>query len=209
VSEVVALLGPRGAGKSSVGRRLSRALGWPQRSVDATCWAHYRELPEVAAAERALALRHGPEALADPDRLRYLTRLSQVVGEDGGAAAWRSLSDRMRVHAAVRALTGPGPAVVDFGAGHARLADPERRAALDAALAACRLAVWLQPWPSAAESVATLTGRLQAAGRRVEADTLATTCDPAERPRAATVMFTGDRTPDEIAAELLARLGAG
>lgn len=201
---VVALLGPSGAGKSSVGRHLSRRLGWPQRSVDASCWGHYRELPEVAAAERALAERHGPDAVEDRDRRRYLTRLSRLVGE--GEAGWLALSERMRLHAVVRALSDVGPAVVDLGAGHSRISEPGRRAALEAALAACRLAVWLQPWPSPAESAAALAGRLRLVGRAFDPAELRGACEPAARPGAVEVLFTGDREPDAVAAELHARL---
>lgn len=198
---IVALLGPCGAGKSSVGRHLARRLGWEQRSLDATCWNHYLELPEVAAAERTLVARHGEAARNDRDRRRYLQRLAVIVGAD-----WLVLAERMRLHAAVRALTDAGPAVVDFGGGHARLVDPDRRAALDAALGVCRLAVWLQPWSSVAETLIVLAGRLRAVGRQFDETTLRSTCDPAARPRAASPLFTGDRSPDMIAAELLARL---
>lgn len=204
---IVALLGPRAAGKSSVGRHLADLLGWPQRSVDALCWDHYRELPPVAAAERTLVARHGPAARDDRDRRRYLERLAEIVRESDGEAAWWILWERMRLHAAVRGLTHDGPAVVDLGAGHIRVTAPDHHAALDAALARCRLCVWLQPSPDPTRAAAALARRLRALGRDVDEAALRAACEPAARPSAAAPIYTDERDPAAIAEIVHARLG--
>lgn len=199
---VVALLGPRAAGKSSVGRVLARELGWAQHSVDEHCFGHYRELPDVRALEGSLEAEHGEAALHDRNRRRYLERLQAIAEREHGAAHWWRLWDRMRLHAALRCLEIDGPAIVDLGAGHARFADPDSRAALDDALRRCDLAIWLQPWPEPTRAAECLARRLGAAGAEVDLPALVRACDPTQRPPGVEPWFTRERTSEAIA-ELL------
>lgn len=201
---IVALLGPRAAGKSSVGRQLAARLGWPQHSVDAHCWAHYRELPEVLAAEDEL--RRRAIAVEELARRAYLDALAAVVGETHGEVHWWRLWERMRVHAALRCLEREGPAVVDFGAGHARTQLASTRAALRDGLARCEVAVWLQPWPEAERAAASLAERLRCLGRPVDERTLRGDCSPEARPRGVEVVYTGELDPGAVADRLTARV---
>lgn len=206
MSRRVALLGPRAAGKSSVGRLLARGLMWVQHSVDEHCWEHYRELPEVRDAERVLLREQGDAAIADRNRRRYLDRLQSLVEREQGAARWWELWERMRLHAALRCLAHEGSVVIDLGAGHARFRDPDHRAVLDESLSRCHLAIWLQPWPDPQRAAECLAARLAASSVEVDLPALASACEPSQRPRAVEPMFTGDRTCEAVAAELLARL---
>ncbi|MCA9688175.1 MAG: hypothetical protein KC636_01105 [Myxococcales bacterium] len=192
---IVALLGPAGAGKSVVGRHLAGLLAWQQRSLDASCWEHYRDVPEVALAERELGALN--DARTTADRADYLQRLAATIGP-----GWPRLWERMRTHAILRALEGEAPAVVDFGAGHGRLREPALRGAVEAALAECQLAVWLQPWPSAAASAELLLARLRAQGRSMSRRTLRADCTATCRLRAVSPLYTEEREPAVVAAAL-------
>jgi hypothetical protein len=205
MSPRIALLGPRAAGKSSVGRLLARGLGWQQHSADEHCFGHYRELPEVREAEIVLAREQGDAATSDRSHRRYLERLQAVVEREQGPAIWWRLWERMRLHAALRCLAHAGPVVIDLGAGHARLREHEHQAALEHALARCDLAVWLQPWPDSQRAAECLARRL-ALSAEVELPALMRACEPSQRPRAVEPIFTGERTSEAVAAELLARV---
>lgn len=204
MSHVVALLGPRAAGKSSVGRLLARGLGWGQHSADEHCFAHYRELPEVRAAESQMP-RAPDEKLASSGR-RYLEALQAIVEREQGAARWWQLFERMRLHAALRSLAQAGPVIIDLGAGHARFSDPAHRAALDEALARCHLAIWLQPFADPQRAAACLALRLSVNAAALDLSALLRACAPDERPRLVETMFTEERPSEAVAAELLARL---
>lgn len=206
MSRRVALLGPRAAGKSSVGRLLARGLGWAQHSVDEHCWEHYRELPEVREAERVLRREQGDAAIADRNHRRYLDRLQALVEREHGPARWWLLWERMRLHAALRGLACEGQVVIDLGAGHARFRDPEHRAALDESLSRCHLAIWLQPFPDPLRAAECLAARLAARAAEVDLHALAQACEPSQRPRAVEPLFTEEHTSEAVAAELISRL---
>lgn len=206
MSPRVALLGPRAAGKSSVGRLLARELGWPQHSVDAHCWSIYRELPEVREAEELLVREHGAAATEDRNRRRYLERVQAIVERERGSADWWQLWDRMRLYAALRCLAHDGPVIIDLGAGHARFGDPDRRSALAQALQRCELAIWLQPWPEPERAAECLARRLAAVGAEVDRPALVRACEPSERPRSVEPMFSEDLESEAIAALLRDRI---
>lgn len=206
VSHRVALLGPRAAGKSSVGRLLAHALGWTQHSVDEQCWGHYRELAEVRELEALLALEHGVAALDDHNRRRYLERLHAIGEREHDPAWWWRLWDRMRLHAALRCLAHAGPVIVDLGAGHARFGDAGDRAALDDALRRCDVAIWLQPWAEPARAAECLAKRLLAVGAQIDRPALVRACEPSQRPSAAELVLTQDRTSEAVAKLLRDRI---
>lgn len=206
MSSRIALLGPRAAGKSSVGYLLARQLGWVWHRADEHCWQHYRELPEVRRAERELAQEQADAAVVPGNGRHYLHQLRASVERSQGEAGWWSLWEHMRLHAALRSLAHAGPVIVDLGAGHTRFQAPEHRAALDAALSRCQLAIWLQPWPDPERAAECLAKRLAASAAEFELPKLVRDCEPGWRLRSVEPLFTGERTREAVAAELLARL---
>lgn len=66
---IVVLMGPAGAGKTTLGRALAAALDWPFRDAD--------ELHELAAIDK---MRRG-EPLTDDDRWPWLARVRDVIAD--------------------------------------------------------------------------------------------------------------------------------
>ena len=66
---VIVLMGPAGAGKTTVGRALAAALDWPFRDAD--------EFHDPAAIEK---MRRG-EPLTDDDRWPWLTRVRLLIAD--------------------------------------------------------------------------------------------------------------------------------
>lgn len=154
-----------------------------------------------------MAQRFGPEARDDRDRHRYLTRLRAVLVDTHGRRGWRETWDAMRVQAAVAALEGPGPAVIDLGAGHATVETPESQERLAQALAGCAV-VWLQPWPAVEDSVAALLARLEAVGRRASPEALRYALNHRLPPRLCTcTVYTEDKGPGAVAEAVCEALG--
>lgn len=131
------LIGPAGAGKSSVGELLAARLGTP-----------FADLDEVAAPYYA-------EVGWSLDRLRA------VIGEVGRVEAERAW-EPARVHGVRRVLADHPGAVIALGAGHTTIHDARLRADLADALRACPHVVWLQPDPDRDRALAILRARCEA-----------------------------------------------
>lgn len=93
VREEIILIGPIGAGKSTVGKLLSERLKLPQCSMDEHRWAYYDEIGYNE--ERANEIR-------------------ETEGFTGVYKYWK----KFEIHAVERILQDHSSCVFDFGAGH-------------------------------------------------------------------------------------------
>jgi hypothetical protein len=130
----IILIGPIGAGKTTVGALLAEALGLPQVSLDDVRFNYYRQIGYDEAAGEELERRHGFLAL-----YRH----------------WKPFE----VYAVERALAEHAGCVFDFGAGHSVYEDPALFARAQAALAPFANVVLLLPSPDPDESVLLLRQR--------------------------------------------------
>ncbi|MBZ5715955.1 AAA family ATPase [Nannocystis pusilla] len=198
------LIGPPGAGKTSVADEMSKRTCGARIEIDAGWVAQLRRQPAIAAVE--------PVALVGPDgdvlpslRRAYLMAVRErLTSAHGEATAARAL-EQAKARAAIDMVERAGDdAIVDFGAGHSIYEHLDLRAAVRAALSRA-LVVLLLPCAEPAAAVAILAGRLAAQGRPVSAARLAEYVEhPSNRALADATLHTGTCTIAEVAAQLVA-----
>ena len=136
MSHPIILIGPLKAGKSTAGKLLAAALGWPFYSLD------------------ALERRYMEPAGFDPDRARALRAAE-------GDWAWYSYRRRF-FPAAVAGFLAEHPAgVLELGGGHPIAADPVGQAQITASLAPYRHVILLVPSQDRLASVRLLNSCLR------------------------------------------------
>jgi shikimate kinase len=101
-NQSVILIGPQGAGKSTVAALLASALGRPEVELDSLRWGYYREVG-YDAQEQA--------------------RIAALDGFDGVFRYWK----RFDLHAVARVLAEHPRSIIHFGAGHSVFDTPEER----------------------------------------------------------------------------------
>jgi adenylate kinase family enzyme len=184
MAEIV-LIGPTGAGKSTVAELLAERAGLQRVPMDFVRWQYY--------------FRAGYSLEEEARRVAA-----------GGLAArfayWKPFEA-----AAVEAVVADFPgALIDFGAGHSFQEDPALFARTAAALARVPHVVLLLPSPDPERSQAHLLARL---GRRADrepevADRLRRMLGHPSNARLATAtVYTEARTPEETTAEVAALVG--
>ncbi len=177
----VVLIGPPGAGKSSVGPLVATALDLPFVDADEACVPYYEEA-------------------AWP-----LTRFEQTIRAVGYEPAHRAWEEAL-AYATPRLLRDHPDAVVALGAGHTRVTDPARHTVVRRALDG-RVVVLLRPSTDRAASVAELRRRCVAGkGRdwvRDGVDWLARWSDDGLDDRLATVtVHTLGRSVGDVATDV-------
>lgn len=180
-SREIVLIGPKLTGKTTIGRLLADALGVPQVSLD------------------MLGGDYLPETDYDPQAARQ-------IRQDGGIFAWLRYRRPYEAHIVERALADHRDAVIDFGGGHSVYEDEAHFARVQAALAPFKHVVLILPSPDPEESIRILRERFEAdvaSERRVQR-LLVTS--PVYAQAAAHTVYTHDRTPDDIAAEVMSLL---
>ena len=130
----IILIGPMGAGKSTIGELISQKLNVPQRSMDEHRWAYYQEIGY--------------------DR-EYARKLDEKEGPLGVYRYWK----QFEIHALERILQEHKNSVIDFGAGHSVYEGEVYLARAKRALAPFKHVFLLQPSPDKTHSLKILNVR--------------------------------------------------
>jgi hypothetical protein len=142
----IVLVGPRGAGKSTLAEALARALELPLRSADVEALSIYRSHPVVAAIDGGSAT--GDEA----SRIRAVfERLRTQFGDD--------FEEQLHLRVARELLVPTFAGVIDLGAGHTTYADAERRRAVEGLLRALPNVVLIVPSDDREHAIDTILAR--------------------------------------------------
>jgi adenylate kinase family enzyme len=183
----ILLIGPIGAGKTTLGRRLAERLSVPQVSSDKHCWRYYEELGFSALPAEA---RRGSDGM---------------------------LASRFNVHAVERLMEeyGSRECVIDLGAGHSVYRDAPSLERVRKALAPAPHVILLLPASDQDESWAVLqerntendwlNGFREAHGYDPNEHFLR---HPSNFSLATSVVYTAGRSPEETCDDLLGQIRA-
>ena len=180
------LIGPTGAGKSTLGLRLAERLNLPSVSMDGVAEPYYNECNFGIAEFQRLRSKQG-----------FLTTHRQ----------W----EPVRVHAVERILADCGRVVLDLGAGHTHYEDPMMFDRVRQAIAPCPNVVLLLPCADLDRSVYLLRERciLERGSDWVQDgyDFIKHWVeDSCNRELATLTVFTEGKTPMETCAEIIDRM---
>jgi len=173
----VFLIGPMGAGKSTLGKLLAEQLRRPQISLDTIRWDYYKEIGYDAAVQREIGEREGFAGV-----YRY----------------WKPFE----IYAVERALQDHPGCVMDFGAGHSVHENAAAFERIHKLLAPHPNVVLLLPSPDLDEAITILRDRNPFKIGGVPFTRYLVT-HPAFRQFATQVVYTQGKTPDEVCAEIL------
>jgi len=176
-SPEVFLIGPMGAGKSTLGKLLAEQLGRPQVSLDDIRWEYYKEIGYDKAIQRGIKEREGFAGV-----YRY----------------WK----RFEAYAVEQALQDHHGCVMDFGAGHSVQENAADFARIQAVLAPYPNVVLLLPSPDPDEAIAMLRARTPFKVEDVPFTRYLVT-HPAFRKLATQVVYTEEKTVAVICEEIL------
>jgi hypothetical protein len=185
MSADIILIGPPGAGKSTVGKLLAAKLAWPQHSMDKLRWEYYREIGYDADVQK---------------RLRDQQGFGAVV------AYWKPFE----THAVERLMSehhdcAPG-CVIDFGAGHSHYEDQSQFDRVQQALALFPNVVLLLPSADLDESIQMLADRTKdVAPPGFDHTTFVK--HPSNHRLARHTVYTTGETPEQTRDRIIAVLG--
>jgi shikimate kinase len=189
-AQTIVLIGPICAGKSTVSQLLAQSLSIPYFSVDDHRWDYYKEIGY------------------DEEEASRIAKSGQ--GILGVLHYWKPFE----AHAVERVLASQSNCVIDFGAGHSVYDDPVLFERVQRALTPFPHVILLLPSPDDDESVTVLNVRfaelLQRETGTVNPELLqlnkAFVKHPANRTLAKMIVYTNEKTPDEVTGEIVERL---
>ncbi|MEM9945415.1 MAG: shikimate kinase [Cyanobacteria bacterium P01_D01_bin.36] len=173
----IVLIGPIGAGKSTVGKLLAQQLELPQCSMDEKRWAYYREIG-------------------------YDEAIAQQKREAGGwdlQHYWKPFE----AHAVDRILSECHRCVIDFGAGHSVYEDAHLFQRVERALAPYPNVVLLLPSADRDESIRILIERNRDLPSNTRDINRLFVTHPSNYRLAKFTVYTKGKTPEETCKEIL------
>ncbi|HLV80798.1 MAG TPA: shikimate kinase [Chthonomonadaceae bacterium] len=177
IASDIILIGPIGAGKSTIGKLLAERLGLPEVAMDHLRWDYYKEIGWSEETQRQIGKQEGLAGV-----LRY----------------WKPFE----IYAVERLLADHCNCVIHFGAGHSVYEDEAAFARARELLAPYPNVVLLLPSPDLDESVEILRDRGRLKLRGMVADRFFLT-HPASQLLPKLVIYTQDKTPEATVEEIL------
>lgn len=179
MSTDIILIGPIGAGKSTLGKLLSEHLGLPQCSMDELRWDYYKEIG-------------------------YSEETEEQLGKTGGFESVYRYWKPFEAHAVERLLSEHRNCVIDFGAGHSVFEDDALFDRVQKALAPYSNVVLLLPSPDLKESIRILhLGNGESIGFDVNAHFVT---HHSNHDLAKIVVCTHGKTPEQTRDDILAAI---
>lgn len=190
MNPTIILIGPLGAGKSTVGQLLAQKLGLPYCSVDVVRWAYYAEL----GYDTALA--------------------AQIAQSDQGVRGALRYTKPFEIQMIERVMTDHRRGIIDFGASNSVYDDPALFARVEQALDPYPNVVLLLPSADLEESADILQTRLTQLGIAKGEEASQELFDlneyfikhPSNQQLAKLVIYTKDKMPEEVCDAILHRL---
>jgi len=190
MNSTIILIGPLGAGKSTVGRLLAKKLELPQCSVDDVRWKYYEEI----GYDKVLASKIAKSNQGIEEQLRY--------------------SKSFEVHTIERVLSDHNHSVIDFGASNSVYDDELQFSRVKNALASYPNVILLLPSPDPEESAEILNARLtqivKAKGEEVNKELFDLNeyfiKHLSNYRLAKVVIYTKGKTPEEICDEIFQKI---
>ena len=190
MNPTIILIGPLGAGKSTVGHLLAKKLGLPQCSLDDVRWGYFEEI----GYDKEVATRMARSGKDFPEKFSY--------------------SKLFEVYAIERTLADHNHAVIDFGASNSVYEDESMLIRVEDALAPYPNVILLLPSSDAEESARILNARLarivEAKGGEIHPELFEMNeyfiKHPANHRLAKMVIYAKGKTPEEICDEILGML---
>ncbi|MBD2439209.1 shikimate kinase [Nostoc sp. FACHB-110] len=181
VSNII-LIGPMGAGKSTIGEVLANQLGIPQCSMDELRWGYYQEIG-------------------------YDEELAKQKRETGGLWSICQYWKPFEAYAVERLLSEHQNYVIDFGAGHSVYEDTFLFQRVQKVLEPLPHVILLLPSPDLQESLQILNDRneyIPDGSPNINEHFLS---HPSNYLLAKFIVYTKDKTPQETCNEILNLLG--
>ena len=189
MNSTIILIGPLGAGKTTVGHLLAEKLGLPLCSVDDVRWAYYQR----AGYDQTIA--------------------SQIASSDQGIQGVLEYSKPFEAQL-VEQVLADRHGILDFGASNTVYDDQDLFARVERALASYLNVILLLPSPDLDESAEILKNRLTrmlTETGKVFTDELFELNEtfvkhPSNHQLAKQIIYTKDKTPENICDELVQKL---
>lgn len=183
---LIILIGPMGAGKSTVAELLAEKLDLPGYPMDELRWAYYQEIGY------------------DQEKV---SEISKAEGLAGVIRYWKPFE----AYAVERILADHSRGVIDFGAGHSVYEDEALFARVQQVLAPYANVILLLPSPDLDESARILHERVRKLAEEDDemvGDDILTANEhfishPSNHTLAKIVIYTKDKTPQATCAEII------